>query len=126
MKKIAFPILLAVVTMLSVSCSPEVDLKANIIKNGTYKGVDNENYTWTASFMEGSFAAISEGLSFSAQTWEVTADATDNTKGTITIKGATSKSSAGTRDLEDITGTIEKSGNKIVLTSGQTIITLEK
>ncbi|MDO4726514.1 MAG: hypothetical protein Q4A56_04745 [Porphyromonadaceae bacterium] len=125
MKKLIFSLVLVLATAVSfTACKSDVDLKNNIVKNQNYTGEDDGKDKWIATFTANTFTATCETLSITmtSSNWTVTQNA-DNKTGTIQITDV--KDSNG-GSLANITGTISKGGDEIVIKQNKLTITLTK
>ena len=126
MKKIAFSLVLVLATaMVFTSCNNKDNtLRDNIVKNLTYSGTDNENSNWVAHFTATTFNATCDELKITmvSDNWSVTEN-TDGKTGSIRITGVKYKDGTA---LADISGTIAKNGDEIVLNQNKLTITLKK
>jgi hypothetical protein len=117
MKKLVFPMLVALVAAISfTSCNKEVtdeDLIKNITKYETYVGVDNEGDAVTASFTSTGFNIVYDDPEYAelyyAGTWTVK-------DGQLILTG----------DEVWAPGIIENDGKNLTLTSGTLTISLTK
>ena len=126
MKKIAFSLVLVLATaMVFTSCNNKDNtLRDNIVKNLTYSGTDNDKSNWVAQFTATTFTATCDELKITmvSDNWSVT-EKTDGTTGSIRITGVKYKDGTA---LADISGTIAKNGDEIVLNQNKLTITLKK
>jgi|GEM_PF-756755 lipoprotein len=127
MKKIAFSLVLVLATaMVFTSCNNKDNtLRDNIVKNLTYSGTDNDKSNWVAQFTATTFTATCSELKIVmvSNNWSVTEN-TGGKTGSITITGV--KNSDNGKALADISGTIAKNGDEIVLKQNNLTITLTK
>ena len=127
MKKVVFSMVLVLTTVISfTSCKQETDWKKNIVKYATYKGTEVDGTVWEATFTETSFTATTKGITVSATGWDVVTDPNNTKVAGLTFKGAKIKTDKGEKDLQMLTGAASENGKKIIITSGQIIITFEK
>lgn len=127
MKKVVFSMVLVLTTVIAfTSCKQETDWKKNIVKNGNYKGTEVDGTVWEATFTETSFTATTKGITVTATSWDVVTDPNNTKVAGLTFKGAKIKTEKAEKDLEMLTGAASENGKKIIITSGQTIITFEK
>ena len=127
MKKVVFSMVLVLTTVIAfTSCKQETDWKKNIVKNANYKGTDVEGTVWEATFTETSFTATTKGITVTATSWDVVTDANNPKVAGLTFKGAKIKTDKQEKDLQMLTGAASENGKKIIITSGQIIITFEK
>ena len=126
MKKIAFSLVLVLATaMVFTSCNNKDNtLRDNIVKNLTYSGTDNDKSNWVAQFTATTFTATCDELKITmvSDNWSVTEN-TDGKTGSIRITGVKYKDGTA---LADISGTIAKNGDEIVLKQNNLTITLTK
>lgn len=126
MKKIAFSLVLVLATaMVFTSCNNKDNtLRDNIVKNLTYSGTDNDKSNWVAQFTATTFTATCDELKITmvSDNWSVTEN-TDGKTGSIRITGVKYKDGTA---LADISGTIAKNGDEIVLKQNKLTITLKK
>ena len=127
MKKVVFSMVLVLTTVIAfTSCKQETDWKKNIVKNGNYKGTEVDGTVWEATFTETSFTATTKGITVTATSWDVVTDPNNTKVAGLTFKGAKIKTDKEEKDLQMLTGAASENGKKIIITSGQTIITFEK
>lgn len=127
MKKVVFSMVLVLTTVIAfTSCKQETDWKKNIVKNANYKGTEVDGTVWEATFTETSFTATTKGITVTATSWDVVTDANNPKVAGLTFKGAKIKTEKEEKDLQMLTGAASENGKKIIITSGQIIITFEK
>ena len=127
MKKVVFSMVLVLTTVIAfTSCKQETDWKKNIVKNANYKGTEVDGTVWEATFTETSFTATTKGITVTATSWDVVTDANNTKIASLTFKGAKIKTDKEEKDLQMLTGAASENGKKIIITSGQIIITFEK
>lgn len=127
MKKVVFSMVLVLTTVIAfTSCKQETDWKKNIVKNANYKGTEVDGTVWEATFTETSFTATTKGITVTATSWDVVTDANNPKVAGLTFKGAKIKTDKEEKDLQMLTGAASENGKKIIITSGQIIITFEK
>ena len=126
MKKIAFSLVLVLATAMFFTSYNNKDntLRDNIVKNLTYSGTDNDKSNWVAQFTATTFTATCDELKITmvSDNWSVTEN-TDGKTGSIRITGVKYKDGTA---LADISGTIAKNGDEIVLNQNKLTITLKK
>lgn len=127
MKKVVFSMVLVLTTVIAfTSCKQETDWKKNIVKNANYKGTEVDGTVWEATFTETSFTATTKGITVTATSWDVVTDANNPKVAGLTFKGAKIKTDKEEKDLQMLTGAASENGKKIIISSGQIIITFEK
>lgn len=127
MKKVVFSMVLVLTTVIAfTSCKQETDWKKNIVKNANYKGTEVDGTVWEATFTETSFTATTKGITVTATSWDVVTDANNPKVAGLTFKGAKIKTEKEEKDLQMLTGAASENGKKIIITSGQIMITFEK
>lgn len=127
MKKVVFSMVLVLTTVIAfTSCKQETDWKKNIVKNANYKGTEVDGTVWEATFTETSFTATTKGITVTATSWDVVTDANNPKVAGLTFKGAKIKTDKEEKDLQMLTGAASENGKKIIITSGQIMITFEK
>ena len=127
MKKVVFSMVLVLTTVIAfTSCKQETDWKKNIVKNANYKGTEVAGTVWEAPFTETTFTATTKGITVTATSWDVVTDPNNTKVAGLTFKGAKIKTDKEEKDLQMLTGAASENGKKIIITSGQIMITFEK
>ncbi|MBN1462176.1 MAG: hypothetical protein JW922_00680 [Paludibacteraceae bacterium] len=118
MKKFIFALFVALLsTVTFTSCTDEdysdSELTANILSNATYTGTDNADDAATLELEQTTYTLEYDELGvFSTGTWTVT-------NGTLILTGED-------YDSPSCTGTINKGGDELTITSGSITFTMKK